>query len=62
MKNIICEEIPRWQSLKNTFYDKHKDINLYENTKVLKILKKPSHYKLKCKKISSNKIFYIKKL
>tara|TARA_B100000686_G_C16754314_1_gene954489 strand:+ start:411 stop:1769 length:1359 start_codon:yes stop_codon:yes gene_type:complete len=61
-ENVICEEIPRWQSLKNTFYDKHKDINLYENTKVLKIFKEADHYKLKCKKISSNKIFYIKTL
>lgn len=57
-----CEQIPRWKSLKNIFFDLHKEIILYDKTKVLQIYKEAKYFKLKCKKVLTGEIFYVKTL
>ena len=56
------EQIPRWKSLKNIFYDIHKEIILYEKTRVLQIFKEAGYFRLKCKKVLTGEIFYVKTL
>ena len=46
--DLNYEEIPRWKPLKSIFYDLKEELNLIENTKVVKIIKSGEDFKLIC--------------